>query len=130
MSSPLLGGGGCNAVAPAAHVPTGANGSEHYTIGDDSDTSDDESDDEDRHPDPHPADPDMAGWPSHQIGCYVYANYTRYQQKGRNYQGARKPPGRRLARSRARAGHCDDGQLLRLLADSAVGTRVAETANR
>ena len=79
VPSPLLGRGCGNAVAPSGHVPTGANGSGNYTIGDGSDTFDDESDGEDRHPDPHTADPDMTVWSSNQIGCYVHAKYKRYK---------------------------------------------------
>ena len=46
---------------------------EHFSIADDSDTSDEESDGEiDNYLDPHPVDPDMVGWSTNQIGCYFY----------------------------------------------------------
>ena len=78
VSSPLLGcSGGAAAATTVQHVPNVPN-AEHYLIGDDSDTSDDESDDGyDNHPDPFPADPDMAGWSSNQIGCYLYGKYKQ-----------------------------------------------------
>ena len=70
---------------------------ENYNFDDDSDTSDEESDGEDdRYPDPHPADPDMTCWSSNQIGCYLYGRYKHFKKKWRNYQGSRKPLGRRL----------------------------------
>ena len=71
---------------------------------DDSDTSDDESDVDDGHPDPYPCDPDFTGWSANQLGGYFYQTYKHYKKKWRNFQGARKPSGRRLARPRGQTG--------------------------
>ena len=112
QSQGLIGRGGsaASAIDPSAapaynnnYDNTGID--ESYPIVDDSDTSDEESDGEyDRYPDPHPADPDMTGWSQNQVGCYFYGRYKHFKKKWRNYQGSRKPPGRRLSRPRARSG--------------------------
>ena len=104
-SAGVGGGGVCGASPVDSGTPPPPAIAEHYSFADDSDTSDEESDGEtDNYPDPHPADPDMTGWTSNQIGCYFYGRYKHFKKKWRNYQGVRKPPGHRLSRPRARAG--------------------------
>ena len=60
-----VGGGGAYGASPAETTVPPPAITEHFTIADDSDTSDEESDGEqDQYPDPHPVDPDMTGWSS------------------------------------------------------------------
>ena len=80
VSSPLYVGGGTSGSASAVHVATNASLPETQLFEDDSDTSDDESE-YDYHPDPHPTDPDMTGWSSNQIGCFL-PNIQTLQENG------------------------------------------------
>ena len=99
-----LGGGETSGSSPTVPMANVASSNDQYLAADDSDTSDDESEAEDHHPDPYPQDPDMTGWTDNQIGCFYYGRYKHFKKKWRNFQGARKPAGRRMARPRAKTG--------------------------
>ena len=69
VASPGIGGEGAYGASPAETTTPPPAIAEHFSIVDDSDTSDEESDGEhDHYPDPHPIGPDMTGWPTNQIG--------------------------------------------------------------
>ena len=70
VSSPLLRSSGASGAAAANSGGTSQNMQENWALDDDNDTSDEESDCDDHHPDPHPAEPDMTGWSTNQIGGY------------------------------------------------------------
>ena len=63
----------------------------HFLV-DNSDASGEESNDgNDRYLDPPPTDPDMTGWTTNQIGCYVCGN-TNTTRKSGIYKGRGSNP--------------------------------------
>ena len=102
---------------------------ENWAIDDDSDTSDEESDSEDRHPDPHPADPDMTGWSTNQIGGYFYQKYKYYKKNGVTSKAPENPPAVALLVHEVKQDECDDEQRSQSTVGNVEPIQLVETGS-